>query len=132
MENASNALMMAAGVLVGVLILALMVTLFASSSSVSRTYENSKHEEAVQQFNSNFTKYVGKDLTIHEVVTICNYANKYGVSVVNSSGSLTSYNESNIKTDVASYTSTATTITHYKLSINSYSDDGYVSEIGFN
>lgn len=129
MENASNALMMAAGVLVGVLILALMVTLFASSSSVSRTYENSKHEEAVQQFNSNFTKYVGKDLTIHEVVTICNYARKYGVSVVNSYGSPTSYNESNIKTDVAEYTNI--TIAHYRLSINSYSDDGYVFSISF-
>lgn len=131
MENASNALMMAAGVLVGVLILALMVTLFASSSSVSRTYENSKHEEAVQQFNSNFTKYVGKDLTIHEVVTICNYANKYGVSVVNSSGTAMSYNESDIKSDVAGYTNAVSTIAHYKLSIISYSDNGYVSKIKF-
>lgn len=128
MENASNALMMAAGVLVGVLILALMVTLFASSSSVSRTYENSKHEEAVQQFNSNFTKYVGKDLTIHEVVTICNYANKYGVTVDG-----TSYNTASIKSDVSGYKVIGNTVTMntYKIIIESYSDDGYVSKIKF-
>ena len=68
MENASKALMMAAGVLVGVLILALMVTLFASSNEVSSEYEQTKKAEAIQQFNTNFTKYLGQDLTIHQII----------------------------------------------------------------
>lgn len=76
MENASKALTMAAGILVGVLILALMVTLFASSNEISTEYEQTKQSEAIQQFNTNFTKYLGQDLTIHQVVTMQNFASK--------------------------------------------------------
>lgn len=76
MENASKALTMAAGILVGVLILALMVTLFASSNEVSSQYEQTKKSEAIQQFNTNFTKYLGQDLTIHQVITMQNFASK--------------------------------------------------------
>lgn len=76
MENASKALTMAAGILVGVLILALMVTLFASSNEVSTRYEQTKKAEAIQQFNTNFTKYLGQDLTIHQVITMQNFASK--------------------------------------------------------
>ena len=70
MSNASQALIMAAGILLGVLILALIVTLFASSSSLTTKYDQAKQIEAVQQFNSAFTKYIGSDLTIHEVMTV--------------------------------------------------------------
>lgn len=70
MSNASQALIMAAGIVLGVLILALIVTLFASSRSLSRSYDEAKQLEAVQQFNSIFTQYVGRDLTIHEITTI--------------------------------------------------------------
>lgn len=70
MSNASQALIMAAGILLGVLILALIVTLFASSSSLTTKYDEAKQVEAVQQYNTVFTKYIGSDLTIHEVMTI--------------------------------------------------------------
>ena len=74
MENASKALLMAGGILIGILILSLMVTLFISSKQVTTRYANTKNEEAIQQFNANFIKYVGQELTIHQVVTICNFA----------------------------------------------------------
>lgn len=74
MENASKALLMAAGILIGVLMLALMVTLFLSSSEVSNEYEQTKKSEAVQQFNVNFTQYLGQDLSIHQVITMKNFA----------------------------------------------------------
>lgn len=76
MENASKALLMAGGILIGVLILALMVTLFVSSSELSNNYEKSKKSEAIQQFNVNFTQYLGQDLTTHEMITLCNFAKK--------------------------------------------------------
>ena len=60
MENASKALLMAGGILIGVLILALMVTLFLSSRELSTSYEQAKQSEAIQQFNVNFTKYLGQ------------------------------------------------------------------------
>lgn len=119
MENASKALIMAGGILLGVLILALMVTLFASSKSLSNSYETTKQSEAVQQFNTNFTKYLGKDLTIHEVVTICNFALENGFSENNIIGLQT---KDNIMNNNAKY----------KLTINGYSDEGYVNSITFN
>ena len=138
MENASKALLMAAGVLVGILILTLMITLFATSSSLSKSYDNAKHEEAVQQFNANFTKYVGEDITIHDVVTITNFANKYGVIVKIDGVTVDSnYNYSQaIKEDVSKYSYDKDTDTvsmdTYKLKIEEYSEDtGYVSKIKF-
>ena len=74
MENASKALLMAGGILIGILILSLMTTLFVSSKQLSTSYDNTKNEEAIQRFNVNFTKYLGHDLTIHQVVTMKNFA----------------------------------------------------------
>lgn len=127
MENASRALLMAGGILLGILILSLMVTLFASSSSLSKTYDESKQSEAIQKFNANFTQYLGEDrLTIHEVVTICNFADINDVSVT--TGRKT--NE-DIKSIVASYSNDESTIQKYTLKINSYSEEGYINSISF-
>lgn len=126
MENASKALLMAAGVLLGILILALMTTLLISSKNLSMNYEETKQSEAVQQFNANFTKYVGHDITIHEVVTITNFAKNNNVHIVTVRNGKESekivddvkiYNEDNIKT--------------YKLTINDFTKDGYVDRITF-
>lgn len=125
MENASRALLMAGGILLGILILSLMVTLFASSSSLSKIYDESKQSEAIQRFNANFTQYIGKDLTIHEVVTICNFADINGVRVI---GGKTNQN---IKDIVALYTDEESTIQKYTLKINNYSDEGYINSISF-
>lgn len=125
MENASRALIMAAGVLIGVLILTLMVVLFSSASSFSKEYDETKHEESVQRFNAYFLKYIGVDkkLTIHDVVTICNYADKYGVEVT--SGEKT---KADILNDVEDYTPDATSIKKYKLEIVD-EKEGYITKI---
>ena len=121
MENASKALLMAAGILVGILILSLMTTLFVSSKQLSTTYDKTKNEEAIQRFNANFIKYLGRELTIHEVVTISNFAELNGVEVY---GAKT---KDEIKDIVKEYPNMET----YTLKINSYSDDGYVDSISF-
>ena len=120
MENASKALLMAAGVLVGVLILSLMVTLFTSASMLSKDYDETKSAEAVQRFNANFIKYVGKDLTIHDAVTISNFAKANGVSVLNAKY------ENMIRSDVNEY---PTPIKTYTLNITGYSVNGYINSI---
>lgn len=126
MENASKALLIATGVLVGVLLLSLMVTLFVSASSLSMSYDETKNAEAIQQFNANFTKYLGKELTIHQVVTICNFAEKNGVQVKGNSKKI-----DDIREDVGKYNTAKTSVATYTLKIESYSDDGYVNEISF-
>lgn len=140
MENASRALLMAGGILLGILILSLMVTLFASSSSLSKTYDQSKQSEAIQRFNANFTQYIGQDLTIHQVLTIYNFAKQNGFEDSNISGPIgfvftnnqitTDLNDANMKLTASSDYYKVEKI--YRLEIKTFNTEtGYVSEIKF-
>ena len=117
MENASKALLMAGGILIGVLILALMVTLFIRSQDITKSYEETKQSEAVQQFNVNFTKYLGQKLTIHQVVTICNFANNNEIHKVTVNKL---YKFSDIKDNLEKV---------YTLTISNYDENGYITQI---
>lgn len=82
MENASNALLIAGGVLIGVLILSLAVYLFADFGSTSADINQRTTEQQLAQFNSKFTVYESSDFkwTIYDIVTVAGYAhenNKY-------------------------------------------------------
>ena len=81
MENASKALIMAAEVLVGVLILSLMVYLFVSFGSSSAQVNEQMDEKKLAEFNSQYDKYKDKeDVTIYDIVSLANLAtenNKY-------------------------------------------------------
>lgn len=75
MENASKALLMAAGVLIGILILSLAVFLFANFGAASAEAHKQNEENQIEQFNVQFTAYQGrKDITIHDIVTVANLA----------------------------------------------------------
>lgn len=117
MENASKALLMAAGILVGILILALIVTLFVSFGGIPKEYAQTKQAEEIQQFNVNFYKYLGQDLNTHQVLTICNFARAKNVNVI---GGIDNININNYSKD---------NIIKYELKINSYTNNGFVKEI---
>ena len=69
MENASKALIMAGGVLIGVLIISLAVYLFVSFGQTSAEINSQNAQKQINQFNSQFTSYEGNNqLTIHDVV----------------------------------------------------------------
>ena len=137
MENASKALIMAGGILIGILILTLMITLFINARQVSTGYESQKKAEAIQQFNTNFTQYLGRDVTIHEVVTICNFAklenNK--IKKVTVSPELT---EENLKTAAErirniqknQYQNDKLEIVYRQMNIT-YDETGYIQSITF-
>lgn len=75
MENASKALMMAAGVLIGIMILSLAVYLFANFGSASAEAHRQNEENQLAQFNAQFTTYQYRtDVTIHDVITVANLA----------------------------------------------------------
>ena len=59
MENASKALMMAAGVLIGLLILSLAVFLFTNFGAASAEAHRQNEENQINQFNAQFTVYEG-------------------------------------------------------------------------
>lgn len=75
MENASKALLMAAGVLMGVLVLSLIVYIYATfSDTTQKNMEQMKLNE-LNAFNSKYLAYDGKsDLTYYDVVSIVTMA----------------------------------------------------------
>ena len=81
MENASKALLMAAGVLLGLMILSIGVYLFSNFGGTSSKIHDNIRANQIAQFNSQFTQYVGKEnVTIYDVITMANLAtenNKY-------------------------------------------------------
>lgn len=76
MENASKALIMAASVLIGIVIMSLAVYLYTSFSSSVNEMNRQMEQGQLQQFNNQFTSYEakGKTLTIYDVITITNMA----------------------------------------------------------
>lgn len=86
MENASNALIMAGGVLIGILIISLAVYLFIDFGSTSAEINKQTEQQQLIQFNAKFTVYEDekgeKGLTIYDIITVAGYAqennNYYG------------------------------------------------------
>ena len=77
MENASKALIMAGGVLIGVLIISLAVYLFVSFGQTSAEINSENSQKQLSQFNAKFTSYEGRnDITIYEILTVASYANE--------------------------------------------------------
>lgn len=83
MENASKALLMAATVLVGVLLISLGVYLFTIFGDFGSEMSEQLNEKDVSEFNAKFTKYesyIGDDgkwkntCRAHDVVSIANIA----------------------------------------------------------
>ncbi len=100
MENASKALLMAAGVLIGILILSLAVFLFANFGAASAEAHKQNEENQIQQFNVQFTAYQGRtDITIHDIVTVANLAKS-----TNQSFGLTEQTENNYYITVSAKT----------------------------
>ena len=75
-----KALIMAASILIGILILSLAVYLFVSFGSTSRDVHKQIDTQRIEQFNSQFTSYEGKeDITIHDVITVANLATETNI-----------------------------------------------------
>lgn len=75
MENASKALLMAAGVLVGVLIISLATYLFIDFGTTSAEINKRNEERQLNEFNATYTKYADrKDLTLYDIISIANNA----------------------------------------------------------
>lgn len=75
MENASKALIMAAGVLLGVMIIGIGSFLIQIFGRYSADAEEDRYQKQLAEFNSRFTKYENaQSVTIHEVVSLANFA----------------------------------------------------------
>lgn len=74
MENASKALLLAAGVLISVIVISLLVITFVSFRSISDEYNSKLDTQELTEFNIQFTKYSGKNIEVQDVMSIANLA----------------------------------------------------------
>lgn len=78
MENASKALLLGGGILIGLIIMSIGVYLFASYSENTSSYDQQMQATEIKKFNVNFTKFEGRDdITIQEIITLINFAKQY-------------------------------------------------------
>ena len=119
MENASKALIMASGILIGVLIISLAVYLFADFGATSAEITRQVEEQKIVQFNSRFTSYLNKELTIYDIITILGYVQENNTYYADSlSDQITVFIELNNITN-NNETSKKELITNDQLRINS-------------
>ena len=118
MENATKALLIAGGVLIAIIIISVMVITFKKTGNISKTYDKTINQEDVAKFNENFTKYEYKDLTIHQAITITNFAKENGVAI-NGIELKVSEIEKNLKN-------------RYKISILGHNEEEYITSIALN
>lgn len=83
MENASKALLMAAGILIAVILISLLVATYNGISLFQKQQVAQEDVEKIEQFNSFYTKYAGKYVYGTEVITVINQTvnNNYEVDV---------------------------------------------------
>lgn len=75
MENASKALIMAGGVLIGIMVLTLWVYLFMSFGAQSEEMYGKIEEQQKVEYNAQYTIYDGRDdITIYDIISVANLA----------------------------------------------------------
>ena len=132
MENASKALMIAAGVLLGVMIISVGVVLFKSFGSTGTEIMDNIGKVQIAEFNNQFYKYYGKatnynsatkqyeeetiKVTSHDIVSVANLAQKNNIQyeVQNELGK--SDNTNYVQVDVVGYLTKLETKTEKELS----------------
>lgn len=95
-DNSSNALLMAGGVLLGVLIITLAVFAFKSSANFALEYEQTLEANQLAAFNNKFDIYNGReDITIYDIVSLANHARR-----INDENQVSSQNKRNLYIEV--------------------------------
>lgn len=110
MENATRALFMAVGVLIGILILTLGVYLYNSLSSYKDDVDKQMEANALNQFNTQFMQYVNVEqdggselfkITMQDIVTVASLAyennQQYGLTYEDAGDENSYYVKVNIK-----------------------------------
>lgn len=93
MENASKALIIASGVLAGILLLTLFSYLLMQMKAYASRNYSKMNEHEISEFNQKFFQYEGRDdLTIQDVITIINFAKNNNIKA-NQSLTITVYVE---------------------------------------
>jgi len=140
MENASKALIMAAGILIGLLIATLFAYEMMSVAESGKEHQKLMDIKMITEFNAQFSKYEGKKLTAQEVATIYNYIkewNRDNVSTVikiNIVGIPTLKEVSAGRSTIEEFLDNSWNEDenrNFKITIDKHDDNGQVNEITF-
>lgn len=129
MENSSKALLIAAEVMVGVLLLSLMAALFFLFDNYQQKTQENINSKDLYEFNARFQAYEGKELTPQDVLTIFNMVNEYNLKF---DGEEVISIKCNInKNEVKNNSEFLNTTTRYEIQKNGlkYGKDGKINEI---
>lgn len=74
MENVSKALIMAAGILIGIMILSMVIYLFQGATQIPKKYNEKLEKEKIEAFNSKFEVYNTENISAQDIVTVINMA----------------------------------------------------------
>lgn len=141
MENASKALVMAGGVLIGIMIMSLAVYLFIDFGSTSAEINTQNAQKQLTQFNAQFTSYEGKKgLTVYDIITVAGYANEnnlYYKDSLDENKITVSLKGSDIQDKlnkkyewISKYTNSDGTLANFECEI-SYNENGRVKNVNF-
>lgn len=113
MENATKALLIAGSVLIAILLIAMGVKIFSSTSSTVESTEATMNATAITSFNAQFTGYLNKSLTASQASTLVQKI--IASNAVNKSHKVTFNSSSNIPTtaDAGIYQATVDENTGY-------------------
>lgn len=132
MENASKALLMAGGILLSIIIIAVLVRSFTSISIFQKAKLTEEEQEQLVAFNEQYTKYLNQYVYGTEVITLQNkYSNDKQVKVILEEGSTQP-----VKIDTKHKYNTVsnkyeTEIKYYKCTDITYDQNGRVNSITF-
>ena len=79
MENASKALIMAASILLGVMIISIGVALFTTFLNFSKSTLEKVEETKIADLNNNYLKYENGNATAHDIVSVANLARENNI-----------------------------------------------------
>lgn len=82
MENASKALIMAGGILIAIIIIALLIKGYTNVSIFQKTKLSEEEQEKLVAFNEQYTKYLGQYVYGIEVSTLMNKCEDDGNVIV--------------------------------------------------
>lgn len=79
MENASNALMLAGGVLIAILLVGIIIVSFNGAADLAKTYDSKISSTSLQAFNNNFEKYLDDEISMSDIITMTHFAKNYNI-----------------------------------------------------
>lgn len=121
MENATKALLMAAGILIAIIIISLAIVVYGRVTNYYQTKQRNISEEQLAAFNNQYSVYNRDDVTGFELVSLINKAIDFNQNMVYGANNTENTEETNATTTGFGYT-------EMKIDVKLYSPKTYYGD----